>query len=413
MSATDFAALDLNDPRVYDDPWELYRWLRAERPVWFNEASGLHAISRYEDVCAISKKPHLYSSAAGVRPLVPVPMSIISMDDPEHSRQRRIISRGFTPKQVRALTEHIRELANRAIDEVAGRGSVEFVSEFAVHVPLIVIAELMGLDVDTRDRLYRWSDAMMGGDGHTEPDDPALLRASEAFVEYTEVCRRLIEERRANPTDDLISVLTRAYDDGALDWDDTSRALQQLDDSLSNDELLMFLTLLVVAGNETTRNAISGGLRALSLFPDQRDKLLANPDLIDPAVEEILRWSSPVLTFMRTVTADHTLHGVDLKAGDRVLLLYQSANRDESVFDDPDGFRVDRSPNPHVAFGIGPHFCLGANLARLEVKVVFQELLRRLPDIRVADPAAPIERGDSSLVMAIERLPAVFGPEAG
>jgi cytochrome P450 family 142 subfamily A polypeptide 1 len=402
--------VDLNDPRLYDDPWAFYRWLRTEQPVWFNSASGLHAIARHADVVEISKNAELYSAAAGVRPLVPVPMSIISMDDPEHARQRRLISRGLTPRQVRDLTGHIRELSNQILDEVQDRGRIDFVQEFAIHVPLIVIAELMGLDPATRDRLYKWSDAMMDGDGHMDMDDPVLLRAGEAFGEYTDVCRQLIETRRENPENDIISILTHAYDEGALEWNESTKALVKLDDELSNDELLMFCVLLIVAGNETTRNAISGGLRGFSLFPDQQQKLIANPDLIDCAVDEIIRWSSPVISFIRTVTRDHSLHGVDLHKGDRVLLLYQSANRDESVFDAPDELRIDRSPNPHVAFGFGPHFCLGANLARLEVKVVFEELFRRLPDIHVEDPTGPLDRGDSALVMAIQHLPALFTP---
>jgi cytochrome P450 family 142 subfamily A polypeptide 1 len=404
------AALDLNDPRLYDDPWDFYRWLRSEAPVWWNEASGMYAISRHEDVSAISRNPALYSAAGGVRPLVPVPMSIISMDDPEHTRQRRLISKGFTPMRVRALTERIRELSNEVIDDIQGRGRIEFVKDFAIHVPLVVIAELMGLDPAMRDRLYGWSDAMMDGDGHFEAGDPVLERAAVAFMEYTDNCRSLIDERRTKPRDDIISVLTAAYDDGDLAWSEEARALHRTDDELTNDELLMFCALLVVAGNETTRNAISGGLRAFSLFPDQQEKLIANPDLIDSAVEEIVRWTTPVLSFMRTVTEDHQLHGVDLHAGDRVMLLYQSANRDERVFADPDDFVIDRNPNPHMGFGTGPHYCLGANLARLEVAVVFSELFRRLPDIRAAAPTDPLSRSDSSLVLGIRELPAIFTP---
>jgi cytochrome P450 len=172
----------------------------------------------------------------------------------------------------------------------------------------------------------------------------------------------------------------------------------------------MFCTLLIVAGNETTRNAIAGGLRALSLFPEERDTLQRDPDLMDSAVEEIIRWVSPVLSMVRTVTEDHDLLGTSLRTGDRLLLLYQSANRDESVFEDADQFRVDRTPNPQVAFGFGPHYCLGANLARLELKIVLQELLRRLPDIRVADPATPPPRSRSAIVLGIQSLPAVFTP---
>jgi cytochrome P450 len=180
---------------------------------------------------------------------------------------------------------------------------------------------------------------------------------------------------------------------------------------MTSDELLMFLFLLLGAGNETTRNAISGGLRAFTLFPDERDKLIGNPELIDLAVDEIVRYVSPVLTFMRTVTEDHTYQGIDLKAGDKVFMLYQSANRDEDVFDEPDRFRVDRDPNPHVGFGIGTHYCLGANLARNELKVVFEELFRRLADIRVKHPGT-LSRSDSTLVIAIDSLPAVFTPES-
>jgi cytochrome P450 len=351
-------------------------------------------------VVEISRDPATYSAADGVRPLVPVPMSLISMDDPEHARLRRLVSRGFTPRRVRALTDHVRELANAIVDEVQARGRVDFVEELAMHVPLIVIAELMGLDPATRDRLYKWSDAMMDGDGHVDGDDPVLLRAGEAFVEFAAMCGELIEQRRAEPRDDLLSVLTQAYDEGELGDRD----------GLTNDELLMFCVLLIVAGNETTRNAISGGLRAFSLFPEERRKLLAHPELLDSAVEEIVRWTSPVISFMRTVRRDHTLHGVDLHEGDRVLLLYQSANRDEAVFEEPDAFRIDRDPNPHVGFGFGPHYCLGANLARLEVRVVFEELFRRLPDIAVEDPTAPLDRGDSALVLAIQHLPAAFTP---
>ncbi|HEX9682493.1 MAG TPA: cytochrome P450 [Acidimicrobiales bacterium] len=401
--------IDLNDPRVYDDPWDFYRWLRTEAPLWRDPNSGLVAVSTYEDVQHISKTPQLYSAAKGVRPLVPVPMSIISMDDPEHSRQRRLVSRGFTPKRVRELAPHIRELTNQIIDDVQHRGEIDFVEDFAIHVPLIVIAEMMGLDPETRLKLYRWSDAMMDGDGHVDMDDPKLVAATDAFVEYTTMCRELIDQRRTDPQDDLISILTKAYDEGELEWDETTKSISQIDHELSNDELLMFCVLLVVAGNETTRNAISGGMRAFSLFPDQREKLIANPELIDLATEEIIRWVSPVLSFVRTVTEDHTYKGIDLMEGDQVLMLYQSANRDESVFERPDEFVVDRDPNPHVAFGYGPHFCMGANLARLEVKVVFEELFKRLSDIGVCDPGT-IDRGDSALVLALQHLPAAFTP---
>lgn len=394
----DPAQVDLGDPGFYDDPWAFYRWLRRERPLWRNEKSGLYAVSRHADLIHVSTHPETYSSAEGVRP-VPVKISLIDTDDPEHTRLRRLVSRGFTPRQVRTLAPHIRDLANQIIDEVQHRGRVEFVEEFAMHVPTIVIAELLGLDPDARHQLYRWSDQMMAGDGISDPDSPVLARAAVAFGEFTAVCTELVEQRRRDGgTDDIISVLVRSQDGAGDDGVPP----------LTDEELLMFCTFLVVAGNETTRNAISGGLRALSLFPAEREKLIRAPELMDTAVDEIMRWVSPILTMVRTVTRPHRFLDTDLRPGDRLLLLYQSANRDESVFEDPDDFRVDRSPNPHVAFGFGPHYCLGANLARLELKVVLQELLRRLPDIHVEDPALAPPRSRSTLVLGIQTLPAVF-----
>jgi cholest-4-en-3-one 26-monooxygenase len=405
--------IDVLDPRFYDVPWEAYRWLRAHSPIHRDEHNDLWVISRHADVTHVSLHPELYSAASGVRPRVAAPMSIISMDDPEHTRQRRLINRGFTPARVRALTDHIRELSNQIIDEVAQRGELDFVEDFAIHVPLIVIAELMGLDPEQRNDLYKWSDAMMAGDGHDDPGDPVLHAAAEAFGEFAAMCTELIEARRADvsASNDLIGILTHAFDEGALTRDDLGGAnIDDPDSALTTDELLMFLVLIVVAGNETTRNALTGGLVAFSEFPEQKERVIADPTLWDTAVDEIIRFVSPVLSFSRTVTADHTYKGVELRKGDTVFMLYQSANRDETVFDAPDELRVDRDPNPHLAFGIGTHFCLGANLARAEVRVVFEELFRRLGDIRVPEGTVP-ERGDSSLVLSVAHLPAVFTPE--
>jgi cholest-4-en-3-one 26-monooxygenase len=404
--------IDVLDPRFYDHPWDVYRWLRQNAPLWWDARNELWVLSRHEDVSHISRNPEVYSAAQGVRPKVAAPMSIISMDDPEHTRQRRLINKGFTPRMVRQLSDHIRDLSNQIIDDVAERGECDFVEDFAIHVPLIVIAELMGLDPERRQSLYRWSDAMMAGDGHTEADDPVLIEAAQAGAEFAMTCVELIEQRRADgSTDDIIGILTQAFDGGALARDDAGGARGGVgNDELTHDELIMFLILLVVAGNETTRNALSGGLVAFSRFPDQHAKLLAHPELMDLAVDEIVRYVSPVMSFMRTVTADHTYRGVDLRAGERVFLLYQSANRDEDVFDAPDEFRVDRDPNPHLGFGIGTHYCLGANLARAEIGVVFTELFARLRDIRAVDPDH-IDRGDSSLVLSLRHLPASFTAE--
>ncbi|MEO3786752.1 cytochrome P450 [Actinocorallia sp. B10E7] len=414
-SVSSYETQSLTDPALYDEPWGFYAWLRNEHPVWFDAGTGMYAVSRHADVMEVSRNQEYFSAAQGVRPVDVVPLSIVAMDDPEHARQRRILSRGFTPRQVKQLTEHVRELTNSVIDEVEGSGEIDFVRDLARHVPLIVIAELLGLDPALVDELYEWSEAMMGGEGQTDLESPAIIRAAEAFEQYTTLVSKVIEQRRQEPQDDLLSVLTTAFDEGELDYDEHMKA--QIDglssmEELSDQELLMFCVLLMVAGNETTRNAIAGGLRAFTLFPEQKELLSRNPELIDGAVEEIVRWTSPVLNFARTVVKPVTLGGVELQPGDRLLLLYQSANRDETVFEQPDEFRIDRHPNPHLAFGNGTHYCMGANLARMEIKVVFQELFRRLPDIEVVDAATAPERNPSAFVAAMKRMPARFTPVA-
>jgi cytochrome P450 len=418
MTATETPRLDFCDPALYDDPWETYRWLRNNAPLYRDEPNNLWIASKHEDVFHISRHADLYCNRYGVRPVIAGDMSIITLDGEDHVRQRRLINQGFTPRRVRELIPHVRDLSRQLAEEIADKSEVDFVEDFAIHVPLIIICELMGLDPDQRMRMYRWSDDMMAGDGHSDPDSPELHAAATSFGEYAEMCIQLIAERRASPSkDDLMGILTQAFDAGELEKE--HKALQGIDEEmaariiaekaeLSDDELLAFLTILLVAGNETTRNALSGGLLALSLFPEQKAKMVANIDdehFMDLAADEIIRYVSPVLAFLRTVTEAHTYQGVDFVEGDRVLLLYQSANRDEDVFENPDELILDRDPNPHLAFGIGPHFCLGANLARMEVKTVFQELFRRLPDITVPDDV-PLNRGRSSLVLSLAHLPA-------
>ncbi len=415
----DLAAIDFCDPATYDDPWAVYQAARDLDHLHYDAANDLYIAARHEDVFHISRDNELYCNRFGVRPKIAGDMSIITLDGEEHVRTRRLINAGFTPRRVRDLMPHVRQLTNDICDEISESGRIDFVEQFAIHVPLIIICELMGLNPEQRMKMYRWSDDMMAGDGHVEADDPVLHAAAEAFGEFAMMCLELIAERRADPQDDLISVLTQAFDDGALAKE--HKAYQGVDESemakireqrgsLNDDELLAFLAVLLVAGNETTRNAISGGMWALSQFPEQKQLLLDNLDIddfVDMAVDELIRYVSPVLNFIRTVTKDHTYRGTELKEGDRVLLMYPSANRDERVFDDPDVLDLQRDPNPHLAFGIGPHFCLGANLARMEVKLVFQELLARFPDIKIDDDA-PLRRGESSLVIALQHLPATF-----
>ena len=422
----DFANTDFTDPRVFDDPWDLYAWLRDQDSLHYDAANDLYVAARHEDIFHISRDEETYCCRFGVRPKIAGDMSIITLDGAEHVRQRRLINKGFTPQRVREMIPHVRDLTNEIIDDfeakaAAGELPLDFVENFAIHVPLIIICELMGLPPEQRLKMYGWSDTMMAGDGHVEADSPQLLAAAESFGEFAVMAIELIAERRADPQNDLISILTQAFDDGALTKE--HKAIQGVSDEdrakmaengngLNDDELLAFLTVLMVAGNETTRNAITGGMLALSRFPEQRQLLLDHLDdaeFMATAADELVRYVTPVLGFIRTVTVDHEYRNTKLKEGDRVLMLYGGANRDPRVFVDPDVLDLTRSPNPHLGFGIGPHFCLGANLARMEITTVFQELLTRLPDIVVPEGITP-DRGDSSLVLALQHMPATFTP---
>jgi cholest-4-en-3-one 26-monooxygenase len=388
--------IDALDPMLYvrGVAHDVYAWMREHDPVYRDEKNNLWVVTKYEDVSYVERHPELFCSEKGVRPKGggADSLSIVSMDDPEHARQRRMVSRGFTPSRINQLMQHVRELARGLVDNVASRGECDFVIDIARPLPLIVIAEMLGLPVEDRERLAHWSDTMMAAEA-AEPDDPLAQFAGEAWAEYVTYLDALLEDRRARPRDDLISVLL------------SSAAT----DDLTAEELLSFLVLLLVAGNETTRNALSGGMLALTNFPEQRARLVANLSMVNSATEEILRYVSPVISFSRTVCADTELRGRELREGDVLLNVYPSANRDADVFDDPDAFRIDREPNLHLAFGTGPHFCLGANLARTEIRILLEELFTRLPDVRVADGSGA-QRGPNSLVTTIQRLPVVFTP---
>ena len=387
---------------------ERLRWLRENEPVRWSEKDDLWLVTKYEDVAFVSKHQEIFSSAFGVRPCNPAKIGLIDEAEPRHTELRNLINRGFTPRMVRKLEAAFRTIVAEAIDAVAARGECDFVKQIAVPLPLKLIAEMIGIRREDFDRFHHWSDAMIAADGTT---DPAVIgRAGRAFMEYSQYVTAIIEDRRQNPRDDLVSILTGAKDSGILgrfDVKDLHGAGQE-HLSLANDELIMMCVILLVAGNETTRNGISGGMQLLIENPGERQKLIDDPALIPAAVEEMVRLVSPVHAFSRTVMRDVELRGRQLREGQRVLLLYPSANRDADVFEQPDSFRVERNP-AHLGFGIGTHFCLGANLARLEMRVAFQELLRRIPDMRYTE-GGPVLL-PSALVRSCVEMKVRFTPE--
>jgi cytochrome P450 family 142 subfamily A polypeptide 1 len=394
------SAPTLTDAALYaGDPYPTYAWLRANAPVYWDAVSSLWVCSRYDDVVRISKDPVTFSSAGGVLMDSDQQVSLVTTDAPRHTRLRKLVSRGFTPRMVAQYGERIREIVAELLDRMAPRGAADLVGDLAVPLPLYIIADMLGIRREDFARFHAWSEAMIGSAGHFH--DPVVLeRAANAYIEYGTYLAEVFEDRRQHPRDDLVSILVGAQQEGVLAPDE---------EAMENDEIIMFMTLLLIAGNETTRNAISGGMLALMEHPEQREALRRRPELIDAAVEEVLRWVSPIIGFRRTATRDTEVRGQAIRAGERVLMLYQSANRDEAVYPTGDRFDVARDPNPHVAFGIGAHFCLGANLARLELKITLQALLERLPDMRVAPGTTPVRQA-STLVRGIASLPVVFTP---
>ncbi len=385
--------VELLDRDLYSgDPSPTYRWLRDHAPAYWDATDGVWGISRYEDVVECERRPEVFSNELkGSRPNTPKNASMIDRDDPRHRVQRRFVAQGFTPKAVAAKEEHVRSIAGSLLDAVAPRGRCEFVQEVAAPLPMILIAEMLGVRPDDRQILQRWSDAMISGADGPEHVTEEVAQAHLDFVEYTS---RVMRDRRRAPRDDLISVLVNEEIEG-----------ERLDD----EALLSEALLLLIGGNETTRNVISGGMEMLVRNPEQRRLLVDEPNRIPGAVEECLRWVSPVLNMNRTATRDVQLHGKTIHTGDQVLLMYASANRDDRVFEDPERFDVTRDPNPHVAFGFGTHFCLGAQLARLEIRVMFEEVLARLPDLRLA-PGASVDRTHSSFIRGIHHMPVEFTP---
>ena len=387
---------------------ERLRWLRENDPVHWSEKDDLWLVTKFEDVAFVSKHQELFTSALGVRPSNPAKIGLIDDSEPHHTELRNLINRGFTPRMVRKLETAFRTIVTESIDAVAGRGECDFVREIAVPLPLKLIAEMIGIHRHDFDRFHHWSDAMIAADGTR---DPAVIgRAGLAFMEYSQYVTGIIEDRRQNPRDDLVSILIGAKDGGII-GQFSRNSLEGFGEehlSLANDELIMMCVILLVAGNETTRNGISGGMQLLIENPGERQKLIDDPGLLPSAVEEMVRLVSPVHAFTRTLTRDVELRGKAIREGQRVMLLYPSANRDAAVFAEPDSFRVERNPT-HLGFGIGTHFCLGANLARMEMRVAFAELLRRIPDMRYATGGPVIL--PSALVRSCIEMKVRFTPE--
>jgi cytochrome P450 len=384
----------LHDPNFYrGDFLPEFRRLRAEAPVHWHPTPGFWVLSRYDDVVAVSRDPATFCSGQGIllsdleRPIVPR-QSIIYIDPPEHAKYRKLVQPAFLPGRLRALESRIDDLARELIAEFDDGGTIDFVQAFAAPLPLLVISEMLGVPGSEREQFKRWSDAII--DAGTQASSESMLQSMELLDYFG----RVIAARRERPGDDLISVLVHSEIDG---------------ERLEEFDLLMFCMTLLVAGNETTRNLLSHGALALATHAGQREMLRRDPLLMPRATEEMLRWGSPIMSFMRTATRDVELRGETIRAGDRLLLMYVSANRDEAVFgESAEEFDVARDAGGHVAFGFGEHFCLGAQLARMEARIAFARLLDRFPHW---EPVGEVERLPSLFIRGIVTLPLTLSRE--
>ena len=384
-------------------PHEWFTWLRANEPVYHHpepDGPGFWVITRYDDVVACNRDAKTFSSSqhrGGVialdGPTEAPPGTeaagnmMLFMDPPEHTRYRKLVNRGFTPRMIGALEPHVRDLTARILDAALAKGECDFVVDVAAELPLEVIAELIGVPLEDRHKIFEWSNRFVGSEDPEYAVTPEELM--EAQVEMFTYAQSLADRRRKDPRDDILTTLLSAEIDG---------------DRLSDMDFNMFFMLLSVAGNETTRNAIAHGMNAFLEHPDQYELLVSDPERHLPgATEEILRWASPVMVFRRNCTQDTQVRDKTIRAGDKISLWYISANRDEDVFDDPFTFDITRDPNPHIAFGGGgPHFCLGAQLARLEIRVLFEQLVERVPRVEALGPP---ERLRSNFISGIKHLP--------
>lgn len=400
MTATETPYINLLDPQFYVDPWDAYRWLRDNSPVHWDPVHRLWGVSRYDDIVEVEKNWRRYSSLDGSRPATDQrdDTSMINRDDPEHQQQRMLVARQFTPRAVKQLEDRIRSVVTDLIDDVIEKGRCEAVMDLASPLPAILIGEKLGFPGDMWPKLREWSEVTMYESGQNPPDgskQPMSERSQAAIMEFSMAMLDLIAQRRAEPTDDLISLWCHT-EQGGRKWTDA--------------EIISECLLLLDGGAETTRTVIGSIIRELALQPDQRQILLDAPGALeDTGVEEFIRWVTPILNMRRTVTEDHEFRGQQLHAGDEVLLMYASGNRDDRVFGDPDRFDVLRTPNNHIGFGFGTHFCLGSSLARIEIRVMFEELLRRIPDWRLVPGTEPRILG-ATFTRAYDRVDIEFTP---
>ncbi len=372
-------------------PW--YRAMRATAPVAYDERSDTWHVFRYEDVQRVLSKHAVFSSEfgrqPGQEPHPAIQASLVSTDPPRHRQLRMIVSRAFTPRAVDALAPRITQIVDDLLDKVVEAGEMDLIWDFAHPLPVIVIAELLGIPVEERDQFKRWSNAVITGPTGASASSSG---PAEAHRELAQHFSRLIEERRRQPKDDLLSDLLAARIEGQhLEW----------------NALVGFCVFLLLAGTETTTNVIGNAMLCLDEAPETLAELRRDPSLLPDAIEEVLRYRSPVQSVFRTVTRDTTIGDKELRAGQRVFAWVGSANRDELAFEDAERFDIRRAPNRHLAFGQGIHFCLGAPLARLETRIALTALLERLPDLRRAS-GAPLVRIASAMVYGVTSLPVTF-----
>ena len=384
-------------------PHDQFAWLREHAPVYWHPDGGapgwpgFWAVTRHADIGHVSRHPEIFSSRERLV-LFAEPdddqiemqrLMMLNMDPPQHTRQRSFVNRGFTPRMIGRLEKHVREICDALIDEVVPRGTADFVTDIAAPLPLWVICELVGAPVEDRGRIFELSNLLIGSaDPEFQVEPGAQQNAAAEVYAYG---AQLAERRRANPADDIVTKLLQPNDSG---------------EALTSDEFDLFFLLLTVAGNETTRNAASGGMLALFEHPQQWQRLVDQPDLIPTAAEEIVRWVSPVNLFRRTAMSDTELGGKHIAAGDKVVVFYTAANRDAAVFGGADQLDVGRDPNPHVGFGGGgPHFCLGRHLAAMELRILLQALTERMPGIRLDGEASRLR---SNFINGIKHMPVAF-----